>query len=99
MNLRGTIISAVDLRSKFAMAEAEYNRCTVFIVVTVGTKVMGLIVDAASDVLNIPRTDIQATPDFGAQVDARFINGMAKAADKPPCQRSPSPGARRDQQY
>jgi purine-binding chemotaxis protein CheW len=51
-------------------------------VLTVGTKVMGLIVDAVSDVLNIPKTDIQATPDFGAQVDARFISGMAKAGDK-----------------
>ncbi|MBI4245686.1 MAG: chemotaxis protein CheW, partial [Candidatus Rokubacteria bacterium] len=35
-----------------------------------------------SDVLNIPLQDIQATPDFGAQVDARFINGLAKASDK-----------------
>lgn len=82
MNLRGTIIPVVDLRSKFTMAEAEYNQFTVIIVVMVGTKIMGLIVDAVSDVLNIPNTDIQATPDFGGQVDAQYINGMAKAGDK-----------------
>jgi purine-binding chemotaxis protein CheW len=82
MNLRGTIIPVVDLRAKFAMTAAEYNQFTVIIVVTVGRKIMGLVVDAVSDVLNIPRTDIQETPDFGAQVDARFINGMAKAGDK-----------------
>jgi purine-binding chemotaxis protein CheW len=82
MNLRGTIIPVVDLRAKFGMAEAEYNQFTVIIVVTVGAKIMGLVVDAVSDVLNIPRTDIQETPDFGAQVDARFINGMAKAGEK-----------------
>ncbi len=82
MNLRGTIVPVVDLRGKLAMSEAEYSQFTVIIVVTVGAKVMGLIVDAVSDVLNIPKTDIQATPDFGAQVDARFINGMAKAGDK-----------------
>jgi len=82
MNLRGTIIPVVDLRSKFAMAEAEYNRFTVIIVVTVGAKVIGLIVDAVSDVLNIPKADIQATPDFGAQVETRFISGMAKAGEK-----------------
>lgn len=82
MNLRGTIIPVVDLRSKLAMAEAEYNQFTVIIVVTVGTKVMGVIVDAVSDVLNIPKADIQATPDFGAQVDVKFINGMAKAGEK-----------------
>lgn len=82
MNLRGTIVPVVDLRAKFTMAEAEYNQFTVIIVLTVGTKVMGLVVDAVSDVLNIPRADIQATPDFGAQVDARFISGMARAGDK-----------------
>jgi purine-binding chemotaxis protein CheW len=82
MNLRGTIIPVVDLRAKFAMMQAEYNQFTVIIVVTVGSKIMGLVVDAVSDVLNIPRTDIQDTPDFGAQVDAQFINGMAKAGEK-----------------
>jgi purine-binding chemotaxis protein CheW len=82
MNLRGTIVPVVDLRAKFAMAEAEYNQFTVIIVLTVGTKVMGLIVDAVSDVLNIPKKDIQPTPDFGAQVDAEFISGMAKAGEK-----------------
>jgi purine-binding chemotaxis protein CheW len=82
MNLRGTIVPVVDLRSKFSMNEADYNQFTVIIVVTVGTKVMGLIVDAVSDVLNIPKTDIQATPDFGSSVDARYINGMAKAGEK-----------------
>jgi purine-binding chemotaxis protein CheW len=82
MNLRGTIVPVVDLRSKFSMAQADYNQFTVIIVVTVGTKVMGLIVDAVSDVLNIPKSDIQATPDFGGQVDARYINGMAKTSDK-----------------
>jgi purine-binding chemotaxis protein CheW len=82
MNLRGTIVPVMDLRAKFGMAEAEYNQFTVIIVLTVGAKVMGLIVDAVSDVLNIPRADVQATPDFGAQVDARFISGMAKAGEK-----------------
>ena len=82
MNLRGTIVPVMDLRAKFTMEAAEYTAFTVIIVLTVGTKVMGLIVDAVSDVLNIPKTDIQAPPDFGSQVDARFISGMAKAGEK-----------------
>ena len=82
MNLRGTIVPVVDLRLKFSMTRADYTQFTVIIVVTVGTKVMGLIVDAVSDVLNIPKGDVQATPDFGGQVDARYINGMAKTGDK-----------------
>jgi purine-binding chemotaxis protein CheW len=82
MNLRGAIIPVVDLRRTLAMPAAEYTAFTVIVVVTVGTRVMGMIVDAVSDVLDIARADIQATPDFGTQVDARFIHGMARTAGK-----------------
>jgi purine-binding chemotaxis protein CheW len=82
MNLRGTIIPVVDLRSKLGMPTAEYSPFTVIVVVKVGSKTMGLVVDAVSDVLNIPSRDLQPTPDFGAQVDAAFISGMAKAGEK-----------------
>lgn len=82
MNLRGTIIPVVDLRAKLGMAEASCTPFTVIVVVKVGPKTMGLVVDAVSDVLNIPTADIQETPDFGAEVDARFISGMAKAGDR-----------------
>ena len=82
MNLRGAIIPIVDLRAKLAMAETTYNQFTVIIVVRVGAKTVGVVVDAVSDVLNIPTKDIQPTPDFGAQVDARFISGLAKASER-----------------
>lgn len=82
MNLRGAIIPIVDLRAKLSMDEAAYNQFTVIIVVRVGAKTVGVVVDAVSDVLNIPADDVQPTPDFGAQVDARFISGLARAGDK-----------------
>jgi purine-binding chemotaxis protein CheW len=82
MNLRGAIIPVVDLRRKLAMPATERSSFTVIVVVNVGTRVMGVIVDAVSDVLDIPRTDVQPPPDFGAHVDARFIDGMARAGDK-----------------
>jgi purine-binding chemotaxis protein CheW len=82
MNLRGTIIPVVDLRSKLGMAAAEYTPFTVIVVVKVGSKTMGLVVDAVSDVLSIPGASLQPTPDFGAQVDAAFISGLARAGDK-----------------
>jgi purine-binding chemotaxis protein CheW len=82
INLRGTVVPVVDLRIKFAMSEAEYNQFTVVIVVTVGTRVFGLVVDAVSDVLNIPREAIEATPHLGRDVDTSFMTGMAKSNDK-----------------
>jgi purine-binding chemotaxis protein CheW len=82
MNLRGMIIPVVDLRTKLGMAEAACTPFTVIVVVRVFPRIMGLVVDAVSDVLNIPTGDIQGTPDFGAEVDAAYISGMAKAGDR-----------------
>ena len=82
MNLRGTIIPVLDLRAKLGMAEADYNQFTVIIVVAVGQAVKGLIVDSVSDVLNIAAGDIQGPPDFGADVNVRLIQGLAKTGQK-----------------
>lgn len=82
MNLRGTIIPVLDLRRKLQMADADYNQFTVIIVVKVFTKVVGLVVDSVSDVLNISKSAVQDTPEMGGHVDVRFISGMAKVSDK-----------------
>ena len=77
INLRGTVVPVVDLRAKFSMDATEYNKFTVIIVVNVGSKVIGLVVDAVSDVLDIPASEIRMAPDLGSRVDTRFISGMA----------------------
>jgi purine-binding chemotaxis protein CheW len=82
INLRGAVVPIVDLRAKFGLAATDYDKFTVIIVVTIGTRVAGLIVDAVSDVLNIARSDVEPTPEFGGAVDTSFITGMAKVADK-----------------
>lgn len=82
LNLRGTIVPIVELRTKFGMPTIDYTMFTVIIVVVVCDKVMGLVVDAVSDVLDIARKDIQPPPQFGANVDVRFLNGMGKSGDK-----------------
>ena len=82
MNLRGTVVPVVDLRSKFSMETVEYTKFTVIIVVTIGAKIAGLVVDAVSDVLNIPASDIRPAPDFGSRADTRFITGMANSGEK-----------------
>jgi purine-binding chemotaxis protein CheW len=79
MNLRGTIVPVVDLRMKLGMAEASCTPFTVIVVVKVGCKTVGLVMDAVSDVLDLPKDDIEATPDFGTAVDTGFISGLAKA--------------------
>lgn len=82
MNLRGTVVPIIDLRARFGLEGAEYNQFTVIIVVTVGSKVVGLVVDAVSDVLNVAPTDLVPTPDMGSGVDTSFMTGMARTGDR-----------------
>jgi purine-binding chemotaxis protein CheW len=82
LNLRGTIVPIIELRTKFALPTIEYTAFTVIIVVVVRDKVMGLVVDSVSDVLNIGKTDIQPSPQFGANVDVSFVSGIGKSGDK-----------------
>jgi len=82
MNLRGTIVPVIDLRLRLGMPAAEYGPFTVIIVLAIGEKVVGTIVDAVSDVLTIPASDVQTTPTFGPAADLRFIAGIAQAGGK-----------------
>jgi purine-binding chemotaxis protein CheW len=86
INLRGKVIPVVDLRRKFGFADIDYTDRTSIIVVEVtgaSTRVMmGIVVDAVSEVLSIQAEEIQATPDFGSQVDTDYMKGVAKVKGK-----------------
>jgi purine-binding chemotaxis protein CheW len=83
INLRGQVISVVDLRAKFDMPAAERTEETCVIVVEIkgqnGRKLStGIVVDRVSEVLNIASEKIEEPPTFGATVDTGFILGMGK---------------------
>lgn len=82
LNLRGTIVPIVDLRTKFGMERVDYTRFTVIVVVVVRGRVIGIVVDAVSDVLNIAKKELQPPPEFGARVDVSFLNGIGKCGEK-----------------
>ncbi len=86
LNLRGKIIPVVDLRLKFGFDEREYTERTCIIVVELemaeGKMLVGIIVDAVSEVTNISETDIEPTPEFGASFSTDYIRGMAKIKGK-----------------
>lgn len=81
LNLRGTIVPIVELRTKFGMPTIDYTMFTVIVVVVIQEKIMGLVVDSVSDVLNISKADIQAPPEFGAKVDVSVLSGIGKSGD------------------
>jgi len=83
LNLRGKIIPVADLRVKFRLSHIENTDLTCVVVVQVSlpdnTKtMMGLIVDAVEEVVNLTAADIEPTPDFGGGFQADYILGMAK---------------------
>ncbi|WP_199590012.1 chemotaxis protein CheW [Bremerella cremea] len=82
MNLRGTVVPIIDLRCRFSMTEKEYDQFTCIIVVNIGTRVVGLIVDTVSDVLNIPHDAIADPPDLATGGDNAFITGMGKLDER-----------------
>lgn len=86
INLRGKVIPVVDLRLKFGLAELEYTPRTCIIVVQIqseaGRMMIGVIVDAVSEVLTLQAADIEDTPDFGSGVATPYLLGMAKIKGK-----------------
>src|SRR5579864_607481 len=86
INLRGKVIPVVDLRLKFGLPELEYTPRTCIIVVQIesdaGKLMIGVIVDAVSEVLTLQTGDIEDTPDFGSGVATPYLLGMAKIKGK-----------------
>lgn len=86
INLRGKVVPVVDLRLKFGLPAAEYNQRTCIIVVQVqgdsGPILMGVVVDAVSEVVNLTAAEIEDTPDFGQDAAAHYLLGMAKVKGK-----------------
>jgi len=80
INLRGTIVPVIDLRIKFDICKPVYDDTTVVIVLRINeedkVRIMGIVVDAMSDVLFIDKDKIRNSPEFGGNVDAEYIEGL-----------------------
>lgn len=81
VNLRGVIVPVVDLRLKFSLESAEYNEFTVVIVLNVASRVVGVVVDSVSDVIQFGPGEIQPVPEFSSSVDAGFVTGLGTMKD------------------
>lgn len=82
INLRGVVVPVMDLRLKFGMDPAEYNKFTVIVLVTFSDKVLGVVVDAVQDVLTLTGDQIQPPPDLGERTDSRYLRGIAAVGEK-----------------
>ena len=76
INLRGAVVPIIDLRIKFNFAKAEYNEFTVVIILNVGTRVVGIVVDGVSDVITLSSEQIKPAPSLGSNTDTSHIIGF-----------------------
>ncbi len=86
INLRGKIVPVIDLRERFGLPKAADTERTCVVVVQFATSEggqqwMGMVVDAVEEVSHFTQDDLALPPDFGGDLDTRFITGMAKAKD------------------
>ena len=82
INLRGAIVPILDLRIKLATARVEYDAFTVVIIVNVGSRIAGVVVDSVSDVIRIGAADVRPAPEFAAGVGAHYVAGLACHDDR-----------------
>lgn len=86
INLRGSVVPVIDLAARFGGKPSEVGRRTCIVIVEVldgdVRHDIGIMVDAVSEVLDIPAGEIEPPPSFGAKIRADFISGMGKVAGK-----------------
>lgn len=86
INLRGAVVPVVDLSARFVGKQSEVTKRTCIVILDIetedGRQDIGIVVDAVSAVLEIPATEIEAAPAFGAKIRTDFIAGMGKINGK-----------------
>lgn len=86
INLRGTIVPIIDLRLRFGLADVSYGPMTVVIVMKVesvrGKRIMGIVVDAVSDVYSLSMQEVRGAPDLGDHVNTSYIKGLVNVDSK-----------------
>lgn len=78
INLRGVVTPIIDLRIRFGLQETEFTESSRIIIVYLDDMEVGLIVDAANDVIDIPENAIEPAPEVIGSVDVDYIDGVAK---------------------
>ena len=77
VNLRGIIVPVIDMRVKFRLADPRYDAFTVVIILRIGGRVIGIVVDGVSDVVRLSPGEVKPPPQLGSVVDGSFLAGLA----------------------
>ncbi|MFM9844863.1 MAG: chemotaxis protein CheW [Dongiaceae bacterium] len=81
INLRGQMVPILDLRARFGQGETEATPTHVVIVVAVGARTVGVLVDAVSDIVSIADQDIKPVPEIGGWTATAYLQGLAAVGE------------------
>ena len=76
VNLRGIIVPIIDMRIKFNLGTPSYDPFTVVIILSLASRVMGMVVDSVSDVITLKPEQIKPAPELGAVLDTNYLIGL-----------------------
>ncbi|MDQ2819461.1 MAG: chemotaxis protein CheW [Pseudomonadota bacterium] len=76
INLRGIIIPVVDMRIKFKLGTPVYDQFTVVIILNIGGRIMGMVVDSVSDVTTLMPDQIKPAPEMGTAFNSDYMIGL-----------------------
>jgi purine-binding chemotaxis protein CheW len=76
VNLRGIIVPIIDMRIKFNLGAPTYDQFTVVIILNIGGRVMGMVVDSVSDVITLKPEQIKPAPSMGSVLDTEYLMGL-----------------------
>lgn len=82
INLRGIIVPIIDMRIRFALGSAEYDAFTVVIILNLGTRVVGIVVDSVSDVITLTPEEIRPTPEASIHGEANYVIGLGTPGER-----------------
>ena len=82
INLRGHIVPIIDLRIKFKLGKIDYNEFTVVIILNIGNRVVGIVVDGVSDVLTLNAAQVRPVPDLVSDIDNKYLLGLGTLGDR-----------------
>jgi purine-binding chemotaxis protein CheW len=82
VNLRGIIVPIVDMRIKFNLGEPTYDQFTVVIILSIGGRVMGMVVDSVSDVITLTAEQVKPAPEMGSAFDTDYLIGLGTLGER-----------------
>ncbi|AGX87816.1 chemotaxis protein CheW [Candidatus Symbiobacter mobilis] len=82
VNLRGTIVPIVDMRLRFQCEQATYDAFTVVIVLNLHQRIVGIVVDSVSDVMEIAPENMRPAPDVESVIDSDAVVGLGSMGER-----------------